>query len=63
MGRHLSRILLNKGLIQLHVAPFQTKPGTHNSPGTPPPPRHPSRHTETDTIETEVTPPVADVIP
>lgn len=58
MGRHLSRILLNKVLIQLHVAPFQTKPGTHNSAGTPPPPP-----TETDTIEAEVTPPVADVIP
>lgn len=38
MGRHLSWILLNKVLIRAHVAPFQTKLITHNSPGTPPPP-------------------------
>lgn len=48
MGRHLSRILLNKVLIQLHVAPFQTKPGTQaprNTPIYPPsPPTHPNRH-------------------
>lgn len=68
MGRHLSRILLNKVLIQAHVAPFQTKPGAHNSPGTPLPwaTHPPSPHTppvHTDTIEAEVTPPAADVFP
>lgn len=40
MGRHLSWILLNKVLIRAHVAPFQTKLITHNSPGTPLPLPH-----------------------
>lgn len=54
MGRHLSWILLNKVLILAHVAPFQTKLITHNSPGTTPPPLP-------QTMQTEVTPPAADV--
>lgn len=36
MGRHLPWILLNKVLIQVHVARFQTKLSPHNSRGTPP---------------------------
>lgn len=47
MGRHLSRILLNKVLIRAHVAPFQTKLGPHTAVQESPLPSHTLTHTHT----------------